>query len=104
MSRKKSKDFCNCINDGSKPTVSIIQVKPANHSKVLYSKDMVSRVREKATEVVRCVLCRWETFQNTQMKKHTNPKRKKRIKLENYGNKLPVKKQNKRVIENKQTI
>ena len=55
---EKSKDFCNCINDGSRPTAGVIQVKPANHSKVLYSKDMVLSVREKATEVVRCVLWR----------------------------------------------
>lgn len=50
--------FCNCINDGRRPTAGVIQVEPANHSKVLYSKDMVLSVREKATKVVRCVLWR----------------------------------------------
>ena len=62
---KKSKDFCNCINDGSRPTAGVIQVKPANHSKVLYSKDMVLSIREKATWVVRCVLWRWKTIWTT---------------------------------------
>ncbi len=38
----------NCINDGSRPTVIAMQVEITNHSKVLYSKDMVLSVREKA--------------------------------------------------------
>ena len=45
----KYNDICNCINDGSRPTAIAIQVEVANHSKVLYSKDMVLSVREKAT-------------------------------------------------------
>ena len=45
----KYDDICNCINDGSRSTATAIQVEVANHSKVLYSKDMVLSVREKAT-------------------------------------------------------
>ena len=47
--RIKCNDICNCINDGSRSTAIAIQVEVANHSKVLYSKDMVLSVREKAT-------------------------------------------------------
>ena len=43
------KDICNCINDGSRSTAIAIQVEVANHSKVLYSKDMVLSIREKVT-------------------------------------------------------
>ena len=46
---EKYNDICNCINDGSRSTAIAIQVEVANHSKVLYSKDMVLSVREKAT-------------------------------------------------------
>ena len=42
-------DTINCINDGSRPTENAIQVEFSNHSKVLYSKDMVLSVREKST-------------------------------------------------------
>ena len=42
-------DTTNCINDGSRPTENAIQVEFSNHSKVLYSKDMVLSVREKST-------------------------------------------------------
>lgn len=37
----------NYKNDGSRSTVIAMQVEVANHSKVLYSKDMVLSVREK---------------------------------------------------------
>ena len=47
--RIKCNGICNCINDGSRSTAIAIQVEVANHSKVLYSKDMVLSVREKAT-------------------------------------------------------
>jgi len=40
----------NCINDGRRPTGNAIQVEFPNHFKVLYSKDMVLSVKEKATE------------------------------------------------------
>ena len=46
---KKYIDVHNCINDGSRSTAIAMQVEVANHSKVLYSKDMVLSVREKAT-------------------------------------------------------
>ena len=45
----KYNDICNCINDGSRSTAIAIQVEIANHSKVLYPKDMVLSIREKAT-------------------------------------------------------
>ena len=40
----------NCINDGRRPTENAMQVEFSNHFKVLYSKDMVLSVKEKATE------------------------------------------------------
>ena len=46
---KVLEDTINCINDGSRPTENAIQVEFSNHSKVLYSKDMVLSVREKST-------------------------------------------------------
>ena len=58
VSREILKEFRNCINDGRRSTAIAIQVEIANHSKVLYSKDMVLSVREKATKVVRYVLWR----------------------------------------------
>ena len=42
-------DIRNCINDGSRSTENAMQVEFSNHSKVLYSKDMVLSIREKAT-------------------------------------------------------
>lgn len=53
VSREIFLEFRNCINDGSSSTAIAIQVEIANHSKVLYSKDVVLSVREKATKVVR---------------------------------------------------
>lgn len=47
--QNKYNDICNCINDGSRSTAIAIQVEVANRSKVLYSKDMVLSIREKAT-------------------------------------------------------
>ena len=41
--------FRNYIDDDSGPIVIAIQVGVTNHPKVLYSKDMVLSVREKAT-------------------------------------------------------
>ena len=38
----------NCIDDGSRSTDNAVQAELSNHSKVLYSKDMVLSVREKA--------------------------------------------------------
>ena len=58
-SKTKLLERCsNCIDDGSRSTENVIQVEFSNHSKVLYSKDMVLSVREKATKVVRWVLRR----------------------------------------------
>ena len=56
--RKLLEDTNNCINDGSRSTENAIQVEFSNHSKMLYSKDMVLSVREKAILIVRCVLRR----------------------------------------------
>ena len=53
VSREIFLEFRNCINDGSRSTAIAIQVEIANHSKVLYSKNVVLSVREKATKVVR---------------------------------------------------
>ena len=55
---KPLEDTNNCINDGSRSTENVIQVEFSNHSKVLYSKDIVLSVREKAILIVRCVLRR----------------------------------------------
>ena len=38
------------MNDGSRPTVIAMQVEVANHSKLLYSKDIVMSVREKSIQ------------------------------------------------------
>ncbi len=38
----------NCMDDGSRSTDNAVQAELSNHSKVLYSKDMVLSVREKA--------------------------------------------------------
>ena len=56
MSKEQFKEFIkdkpylvDYIDDGSRSTENVIQVEFSNHSKVLYSKDMVLSVREKAT-------------------------------------------------------
>ena len=38
------------MNDGSRSTVIAMQVEVANHSKLLYSKDIVMSVREKSIQ------------------------------------------------------
>ena len=41
--------YNNCIDDGSRSTENAIQVEFSNYPKVLYPKDMVLSIREKAT-------------------------------------------------------
>ena len=38
------------MNDGSRSTVIAMQVEVANHSKLLYSKDIVMSIREKSIQ------------------------------------------------------
>jgi hypothetical protein len=46
MKRMNSSFQC-CIKDGSRPAAYVMQLRYANHLKVLYSKDMVLNVQAK---------------------------------------------------------